>query len=214
MRGSRDLLEWEYDCYRGRKKSTMYRAVYLTVVAAWAILIVALLLSDIRRKEEPAEEPVVEETVPEKIPVVAEIQLYQIPKIDQVEETDEAIDLTKLKQIENATITAYCICEKCCGKGESHPAYGITASGREAEPYLSVAVDPFLIPLGSTVYLDYGDGELLQFRADDTGSGVAGAHIDVCYPDHQSALEHGVQTARVYWEVTNDDTVRNDSAAP
>lgn len=194
MRGSIDLLEWEYDCYKGRKPNP-YRMWYLIVVIAWAILIVAMLAT----AEKPAEEPA-QETVVETVRVVEASQLYQMPEIDLVEETDDQIDLTKLKQIENATITAYCICKECCGKDESHPAYGITASGRPAEPFVSVAVDPYLIPLGSTVYLDYGDGELHQFRADDTGSGVAGAHIDVCMTTHEEALEHGVQTARVYWE--------------
>jgi hypothetical protein len=41
------------------------------------------------------------------------------------------------KMIEGVLLTHYCICEKCCGKTPDHPAYGITASGREAVPYIS-----------------------------------------------------------------------------
>ena len=190
MRNNRDL--WEYECYKGRKKPTMYRVVYLVVLIVWAILLATVLLT--------AEKPESADPVQETVTVVATMLLYQEPEVEQVGEQETTLDLTKLKQVENATVTAYCVCKACCGKDESHPDYGITASGRPAEPYLSVAVDPYLIPLGSTVYLDYGDGELLRFRADDTGSGVAGAHIDVCYPDHQSALDHGVQTASVWWE--------------
>ena len=190
MRDYKKMLDWEYEHYKRRRKDNPYRLWYLIVIIAWAILIAALLW--------PVEKPKVTEAVTEE---VTEPAIYIMEEADdQVEEPDDQIDLARLKQIENATITAYCICKECCGKDESHPAYGITASGRSAEPYLSVAVDSILIPLGSTVYLDYGDGELLQFRADDTGSGVAGAHVDICYPDHQTALEHGVQTARVYWE--------------
>lgn len=100
--------------------------------------------------------------------------------------------------IENSTITHYCICKKCCGKDEDHPAYGITASGREAEPYVSIAVDPLLIELGSIVYLDFGDGELLECRADDTGSAIAGSKIDLCVTSHEEALQLGVKTATVY----------------
>ena len=102
--------------------------------------------------------------------------------------------------IENATVTHYCICEKCCGKSPDHPAYGITASGREAVPGYSVAVDPILIELGSTLYLDFGDGVLQECRADDTGSSVTGAHIDLCVSNHQEALSLGVRTAAVYIE--------------
>ena len=176
--------------YKGKKTNPFHLAVIV-----WALFVSVLLLT----MEEPVDETV-EEPAPETQEAVEEIQLYQIPENDQVEEADEGIDLAKLKQIENATITAYCICKECCGKDPDHPYYGITASGRPAEPYVSVAVDSFLIPLGSTVYLDYGDGMLREFRADDTGGAVVGAHIDVCMTTHEEALEHGVKTARVYWE--------------
>lgn len=182
-----DLLDWEYEAYKNRKPNP-YRLTYLLVIIVWAILIAALLVM-----EKPQEEPVTEEVTETAIYIMEEAD-------DQIEEPDDRIDLAKLKQVENATVTAYCICKKCCGKDESHPAYGITASGRPAEPYVSVAVDPFLIPLGSAVYIDYGDGVLQEFRADDTGSGVNGAHIDVCMTTHEEALEHGVREARVYWE--------------
>ena len=189
MRDYKKMLDWEYEHYKRRRKVNPYRLWYLIVIIAWAILIAALLWPVEKPKEEPVE-------IPQETKEAVELSV-ELPT-ESEEETQ--LDLERLKQIENATITAYCICKECCGKDESHPAYGITASGREAVPYLSVAVDSILIPLGSTVYLDYGDGVLQEFRADDTGSGVAGAHIDVCYPDHQTALEHGVQTARVYWE--------------
>jgi 3D (Asp-Asp-Asp) domain-containing protein len=189
MRDYKKMLDWEYEYYKSRRKANPYRLWYLVVIIAWAILIVAMLAT----AEKPAEEKI---EIPQETQEAVEV-LVELPT-ESEEETQ--LDLAKLKQIENATITAYCICKECCGKDESHPAYGITASGRPAEPYVSVAVDSIMIPLGSTVYIDYGDGELLQFRADDTGSGVAGAHIDVCMTTHEEALEHGVQTARVYWK--------------
>ena len=198
MKDYKDL--WEYEAYKGKKRNP-YRLWYLLVVVVWAVMIVTLLAVEFAPKEEP-------ETVQETVEVEEEqaepVKLITAEDevIEEVTEevTEEAIDFAKMKQIENATVTAYCICKQCCGKDPDHPAYGITASGRPAEPFLSVAVDPFLIPLGSTVYMDYGDGYIHKFRADDTGSSVAGAKIDVCYPDHETALLHGVQTARVWWE--------------
>ena len=47
--------------------------------------------------------------------------------------------------------------------------------------------------------MDYGDGELHYYRADDTGSGVGGNHIDLCVGSHQEALDLGVRVADVYW---------------
>jgi 3D (Asp-Asp-Asp) domain-containing protein len=64
---------------------------------------------------------------------------------------------------------------------------------------VSVAVDPSVIPLGADVLIDYGDGDLQYMRADDTGKGVKGNHIDVCVADHETAINAGVRTATVYW---------------
>lgn len=111
----------------------------------------------------------------------------------------EAALLAKATKIENVTVTHYCICEKCCGKSQDHPAYGITASGRRATPGVSVGVDPDVIPLGADVLVDYGDGEIHYYRADDTGIGISGNHIDLCVGSHQEALELGVRSATVWW---------------
>jgi 3D domain protein len=62
-----------------------------------------------------------------------------------------------------------------------------------------VAVDPSIIPLGSDVLVDYGDGELHYYRADDTGSAVKGAHIDLCMESHEAAIQAGIRTATIYF---------------
>lgn len=125
----------------------------------------------------------------------------EIDFAEEAERAEEVRPLAKMNKLEGAILTHYCICEKCCGKTPDHPAYGITASGREAEPYVSVAVDPFLIPLGAYVLIDYGDGNVLAGRADDVGSAIVGGRIDLCVSSHQEALELGVKTVDVYWEV-------------
>ena len=115
---------------------------------------------------------------------------------------NELIEQTLLKnavKIENVTMTHYCICRKCCGKSPDDPGYGITASGRRATPYVSVAVDPDVIPLGSDVLVDYGDGEIHYMRADDIGGSVDGHHIDLCVGSHQEAIDIGVKTVTVWW---------------
>ena len=107
----------------------------------------------------------------------------------------EAALLASAHRLDNVTVTHYCVCQRCC----DHPAYGVTASGRRATPYVSVAVDPSVIPLGTDVLVDYGDGEIHYYRADDTGSGVGGRHIDLCVGSHDEALQMGHRTATVYW---------------
>lgn len=96
---------------------------------------------------------------------------------------------------ESVLVTHYCTCEKCCGKSN-----GITASGRKAEYGVTIAVDRKKIPLGTTVYADYGDGILHIYRADDVGGAIKGNHIDLCVETHEEALRLGRRTAKIYVE--------------
>ena len=121
------------------------------------------------------------------------------PEAPFEEERSGAALLGAGTKIENVTVSHYCICKKCCGKDPSHPAYGITASGRKAMPGTSVAVDPAVIPLGSDVLVDYGDGVIHYYRADDTGGAVKGAHIDLCMESHDAALAGGLKKATIWW---------------
>lgn len=106
----------------------------------------------------------------------------------------EAALLANATRLDGVTVTHYCPCAACCGKSD-----GITASGLRATPGVTVAVDPEIIPLGADVLVDYGDGEIKYYRADDTGSAVKGAHIDLCMASHEEAVQAGVRTATVYW---------------
>lgn len=90
-------------------------------------------------------------------------------------------------RIMHARVTAYCPCEKCCGKY----ADGLTSRGSDAWRTRGVAVDPKVIPYGSQVTIPgYG-----TFVADDTGSAMkkGGVRIDLRFPTHAAALEFGVK---------------------
>ena len=107
----------------------------------------------------------------------------------------EAALLARSHRLEDVTITFYC-CEgrpHICGTGT-----GITASGRRVTPYVSCAVDTDIIPLGSTIMIEYNGG-MVYLRADDTGPAVKGDHIDIAVPTHDFALSLGVQTADIWW---------------
>ena len=147
-----------------------------------AILALFYALSD--HEEEAPVEPVKTEVVAEALPSPA------------VREETLADKLKAANRIEDCTITYYC-CElrpHICGTGN-----GITASGAPVEAGVSCAVDPSLIPLGSTVWVDYGSGELHEYVAQDVGGWVNGAHIDLAVATHDEALQLGRRTATVYW---------------
>lgn len=170
---------------------------------AAAILAIALALASVAQAKAVEPDP---ESVEESAPVVEIVQEQDDPREENENELIEAALLASAHRLDNVTVTHYCICQRCCGKAPDHPAYGITASGRRATPGVSVAVDPEVIPLGSDVLVDYGDGVIHYYAADDTGSGVTGRHIDLCAGSHEEALQMGRRTATVYW-VAQEESV-------
>ena len=87
------------------------------------------------------------------------------------------------------TLTAYC-CESkdnphICGDGD-----GLTATGLPVAPGM-VAVDPSIIPLGSTVIING-----VSYLAADTG--ISGYHIDIAIQTHEEADKFGVSSAEVW----------------
>ena len=70
---------------------------------------------------------------------------------------------------------------------------GITRMGTRAR-YGVVAVDPNVIPLGSTVYIPgYGVA-----RAEDTGGAILGNRIDLCMEDYDTCMAFGRRMVPVY----------------
>ena len=97
--------------------------------------------------------------------------------------------------IGECTVTYYC-CEPyahTCGDGD-----GLTATGIPVTPGV-VAVDPEVIPLGSTVIID---GQ--AYLAADTGGAVRGSHVDIAVATHQEAEDLGTTTTKV-WIIEEED---------
>ena len=178
----------------------------LTVIGVCLFLLVALLATTVYAESRYEAAPEIAQSTDDgrlpgdDVPATERCYLTEDEVQEDFEnEKIEAALLERSHKLTNVTVTHYCPCQQCCGKPEGHPAYGITASGRQLVPGVSVGVDPTVIPLGSTVILDFGDGELQYCVADDTGSGVKGNHIDLAMANHREALEMGVRTATVYW---------------
>ena len=94
----------------------------------------------------------------------------------------------KYKNLGKFKLTAYCSCEKCCGKTD-----GITSTGTKATQGRTIAVDPKVIGYGSKVKIN---GK--EYVAEDCGGAIKSNHIDVFFNNHQDALDFGVQYANVY----------------
>ena len=78
---------------------------------------------------------------------------------------------------------------------------GITATGRPAGPGI-VAVDPKVIPLNSKLYIEStDDGKSWSYGyaiAGDTGGGIKGNRIDLCYSTVAECYQFGKRQCNVY----------------
>ncbi len=82
------------------------------------------------------------------------------------------------------------------GKVPMHPTFRIARNGRVPQQFLSIAVDPAVIPLGSLVYIPTLANTV--FIAEDTGSAIKGNRIDVYVSDVRLALSQGITPHPVY----------------
>lgn len=123
------------------------------------------------------------QSVQEKREVVKYVYVTVTDVADEKENEPEKVSLGMFKA------SAYCPCEKCCGKW----ANGITATGTTAKANHTIAVDPDVIPYGTTVLIN---GK--EYVAEDCGGGINGNEIDIYMDSHKSALKHGVKTVEVF----------------
>ena len=175
------------------------RSIWLVTIFLWASFLVILLLLlpprvSAAEKALPEDPEHVSYTEPIGPELPEEDAQEEEAQEDYENEKIEAALLAKAIRLEDVTVTHYDPCVKCCGKTD-----GITATGVPVTPYYTVAVDPEIIPLGSEVLVDYGDGVIHYYRAEDTGGGVKGKHLDLCVTDHTEALTLGVRQATVWF---------------
>ncbi len=85
-------------------------------------------------------------------------------------------------------VTAYCPCEKCCGKWSD----GYTASGHKINYGDRFVAADANIPFGTMLIVpNYNDSKPVAVL--DRGGTITGNHIDVYFDRHDEALEWGVQ---------------------
>ena len=126
----------------------------------------------------------------EKASPIVDVPMLPIPAPET--ETTEAETTTGRTYLGNYKLTAYCSCSVCCGKWGSR-----TASGTAPVQGRTIAVDPSVIPYGTSVYIEgYG-----TYVAEDCGGAIKNNRIDVYFSNHEEALIFGVRYADVYLEV-------------
>lgn len=164
-----------------RKADASARIAAVCLFLAVLLIIVATLTVKTTGQPYKGEPPVIE---------------GKLPGEDKPAEGCAVLDIGE--PIGEFTLTAYCPCMKCCGKTD-----GITSTGTLATEGRTIAVDPRMIPYGSTVTIYYEDGTVHTYTAEDCGGAIKENRIDVFFADHQAAREFGVQTAYVYMEENN-----------
>lgn len=112
--------------------------------------------------------------------------VQEIPETTSVPTSVPIIERVALGEFR---ITAYCHCSKCCGEW----ADGLTFTETVATEGRTIAVDPDVIPLGSTVEING-----VEYVAEDIGSAIKGNCIDLYMSSHEEALDWGVQYYDVY----------------
>ncbi len=164
-----------------RKADALARIAAVCLFLAVLLIIVAALTVKTTGQPYKGEPPVIED---------------RLPGEDKPAEGCAVLDLGE--PMGEFKLTAYCPCMKCCGKTD-----GITATGTLAAEGRTIAVDPRVIPYGSTVTIYFAGGTSHTYTAEDCGGAIKENRIDVFFDDHQAAREFGVQTAYVYMEENN-----------
>lgn len=136
----------------------------------------------------------VEPTVEEETPVVKETPAEEPEVVEEVVTTEPAVTETTEAETTSAQSGKTVTVEATAYSTNQPELSDTTATGINLNENPNViAVDPSVIPLGSTVYVPgYG-----TFIAGDTGSAINGNRIDVHITDLNQALAFGRQTMEV-----------------
>lgn len=191
---------------RYERQARTRNAIEIAVLAVVFFICLGLLLYlDYHDKpEEPIKQEVVTAVAPKRtaaqVPQEQPVVLRETPAAPEPVATEYAAfpEGDALVSMGEFKITHYCPCKKCCGKDETSPWYGITATGTKATEGRTIAVDPKVIPYGTEVLIRYADGTEHIYTAEDCGGAIKKNRIDVFMDSHQAARVEGVKYAEVF----------------
>lgn len=121
-----------------------------------------------------------------KIYIDNSVENVKPPENDiQIESKPEPTPTYKSMEI---VATAYCPCEKCCGKTD-----GITSTGVKAKENHTIAADPNILPYGTEILCGMG-----EFVVEDCGGAIKGNRVDFFFDTHEEALKFGRQEFSIW----------------
>ena len=166
-----------------RKLKTLIQTVIVIVILF--TLVSPILITYAKNTSEINEEVItVEETKEEDLILTAGIANVLDKEIEYERKRDITINLNSIGEYK---LTAYCNCEKCCGKWSE---FNRTASGTTPQQGRTVACNS----------LDFGTKIVINgkiYIVEDTGN-MTNNVIDIYFNSHEAALNFGVQYAKVY----------------
>ena len=161
--------------------------ILLLVVIVWGCMIAYILHGYFQTLSKPQEEPV-------SAPVVQEPVHIPETLSEPIPEPEEPVPVFA----GTYRVTAYCSCEKCCGKWALNRPGGIVygASGEELVPGVSCSAP---LDFGTKVEVEGQGTYVVQDRTakwvvDEYGDKV----IDLYFADHDQAKNFGVKYLAVY----------------
>lgn len=150
------------------KKSTKYLIARLVIIAL--CMVVGFSIGWISKKTE-----------------VVEVNV-ETPIVRVCEPTEEKEEPTPTYTAMEIVATAYCPCERCCGKSD-----GITATGVKAKANRTVAADPNILPYGTEILCGMG-----EFVVEDCGGAIKGNRVDFFFDNHEEAVQFGRQEFTIW----------------
>ena len=98
-------------------------------------------------------------------------------------------DMEEMVNLGEFEMTGYCGCDICCGT----KAVKLTKMETVPKPEYTVAADPEVIPLGSSIVING-----VTYHVEDVGQAIKGKSIDIFFATHEEAIEFGRQKMTVY----------------
>lgn len=131
----------------------------------------------------------------DKIECVENISYKAQDKLDSIVQKEVKEKVCNISPITvNFTTTAYCPCEKCCGKTD-----GISAANKKCIANHTIAAGK-TYPLGTVMYIPALSNTQSGgwYEVEDRGGAITDSKLDIFFDTHEEAIQYGIKDLEVY----------------